>query len=114
MYFIMHDVTEVPLCPTRFKHIAISVGASDQQRGGQPSGAAAGAVFPAAPQPPPAEPDAAFPQSHESAAVHGNRHTLAQSVTFIHTLTLFGCMPLECFVYQLYHWCKPFGSCCLL
>lgn len=74
---------------SRFKHVAVSDGASDQQRGGQPRGAAAGAVFPAAPQPPPAEPDAAVPQPHEPAAVHGYRHALAQSVTLSSTLAFF-------------------------
>lgn len=69
----------------RFKHVAVSDGASDQQRGGKSRSAAAGAVFPAAPQPSPAEPDAAVPQPHEPAAVHGYRHTLTQSVTLLCT-----------------------------
>lgn len=67
-------------CLSRFKHVAVSDGAGDQQRGGQPGGAAARSLLPAAPQPPPAEPDAAVPQPHEPAAVHGDCHTLAQSV----------------------------------
>lgn len=87
---------------TRFKHIAISDGASDQQRGRQPCGAAAGAVFPTAPQPPPAEPDAAVPQPHEPAAVHGYCHTLAQSVTLSSTLVFFLHQPFVCFVNQLH------------
>lgn len=62
----------------RLEHIAVAVGAGDQQRGRQPGGSAACAVLPAAPQPPPAEPDAAVPQPHEPAAVHGYCHTLAQ------------------------------------
>lgn len=62
----------------RLEHIAVAVCAGDQQCGGQPSGAAACAVLPAAPQPPPAESDAAVPQPHEPAALYGYRHTLAQ------------------------------------
>lgn len=85
------NLTEVSLRLTRFEHVAISDGASDQQRGGQLSGAAAGAVFPAAPQPPPSEPDAAVPRPNESAAVHGYCHTLAQSVAIISTLITYGC-----------------------
>lgn len=65
----------------RFKHIAVSNGAGDQQRGGKSCSAPAGAVFSAAPQPSSAEPDAAESEPHEPAAVHGLRHTLTQSVT---------------------------------
>lgn len=88
---IFHDafpLTEVVPRPTRFKHVAVSDGASDQQRDGQPRSAAAGAVLPAAPQPPPAEPDAAVTQPHEPAAVHGYCHTLTQSVTHFYCLLL--------------------------
>lgn len=67
----------------RFKHVTVSDGASDQQRGGKPGSFAAGAVFPAAPQPPPAEPDAAVTQPHEPAAIYGHRHALTQSVTLL-------------------------------
>lgn len=76
-----HSLLSAPL--SRFKHVAIPDGAGDQQRGGQPGGAAACPLLPAAPQPPPAEPDAAVTQPHEPAAVHGVRHTLAQSVTLL-------------------------------
>lgn len=82
-------------CLARFKHIAVSDGASDQQRGGQPRSAAAGAVFPAAPQPPPAEPDAAVPQPHEPAAVHDYCHTL-ESVTLSTALLFFVHQALVC------------------
>lgn len=68
---------------SRFKHVAVPDGARDQQRGGQPGGAAACPLLPAAAQPPPAEPDAAVAQPHEPAALHGVRHTLAQSVTLL-------------------------------
>lgn len=68
---------------SRFEHVAVPDGAGDQQRGGQPGGAAARPLLPAAAQPPPAEPDAAVAQPHEPAAVHGVRHTLAQLVTLL-------------------------------
>lgn len=105
---------------SRFKHVAVSDGASDQQRGGQPCGAAAGAVFPAAPQPPPAEPDAAVPQPHEPAAIHGYRHTLAQSVTlsylvyFVHYYGL--CVPVTGLICLLAHeqLKKYFSSSCFI
>lgn len=72
----MSQITEV-LFGCRSEHVAVSVGASDQQRGGEPCSAAAGAVLPAAPQSPPAWPDAAVPQP---AALHGHRDSLTQSV----------------------------------
>lgn len=86
----LHDLGLTPcFCHHRLEHIAVAVRASDQQRGGQPCSAAACTVLPAAPQPPPAEPDAAVPQPHEPAAVHGYCHTLAQSVTLKSTAQLF-------------------------
>lgn len=71
-------MTEIWLCLVRFKHVAVSDSASDQQCGGQPGSVAAGAVYPAASQPTPAEPDAAVSQPHEPAAIHGYCHTLTQ------------------------------------
>lgn len=82
-------MTEIWSFLNRFKHIAVSDGASDQQCGGQPGSAAAGAVFSAAPQPPPAEPDATVSQSHEPAAVHGYCHTLTQYVTGLLSSSLY-------------------------
>ena len=83
MTFLCTEVTDFWSCLARFKHIAVSDGASDQQCGGQPGGAAAGAVFSAASQPPPAEPDAAVSQPHEPAAIHDHCHALTQSVTLL-------------------------------
>lgn len=74
-------LTGTSLHLSRFKHIPVSDGASDQQCGGQPCSAAAGAVLPAASQPSPTEPDAAVSQPHEPAAIHGCSHTFTQSVT---------------------------------
>lgn len=82
-------LTELLSGLARFKHITVSDGASDQQRGWQPCSTAAGAVFPAAPQPPPAEPDATVSQPHEPAAVHGYCHTLTQSVTVFYIFICF-------------------------
>lgn len=88
LFLSRYGPTEVSLCVDRFKHIAVPDGACDQQCGREPRSAAAGAVLPAAPQPSPAEPDAAVSQPHEPAAVHGYRHTLAQSVTHFYISSL--------------------------
>lgn len=65
---------------SRFELVAVPIGASDQQCSGQPGGAAACPVLPAAPQPSPARSDAAVSQPHGTAAVHGDSHTLTQLV----------------------------------
>lgn len=83
---------------SRFKHVAVSDGAGDQQRGGKPGSAAARSLLPAASQPPPAEPDAAVPQPHEPAAVHGDCHTLAQSVA-PDAAPICTCDPLAAIIY---------------